>query len=491
MSHDIYLQNGELVIILIKKIKKYFYSLRWTLFVTYICVGFIPLLVFTNIVFKTMDKYYIEERKKELLSQANVISGHITISNYLFDKSKNELFNYDIYETSKKGGYRILILDSKGIVVNDSNKTEFGKTILIPEVIEVLNNKDIAKLQENGNIYAVVSIMDESSNKVGAVLISALTTDISVTISDIKKQVYILLVAIFLISAIIMFLMAQAFTDPLKNMLDVIKKMSEGHLDQRILVGKRHDEITDLAIACNNMAGKLEQVESTRQTFVSNVSHELKTPLSSIKVLSESILLQDEVPKEMYIEFLQDINSEIDRMTEIINDLLNLVKVDQKEIPISFDSVNLNNMTEEIVKRLSPLAKQKDINLELINIKDVIADVDSMKLTLAISNLIENGIKYTPDGGNVKVTVDCDHQNAFFSVSDTGIGIAEEEQTKIFERFYRVDKTRNRETGGTGLGLSITYSTVLMHNGSIKVTSQENEGSTFLVRIPLHHNVKE
>lgn len=490
MTPNIFLRNGELVIILIDKLDKGFHSLRWTLLITYICVGFVPLLFFTNTVFKTMDKYFIEERKKELLSQANVLSGRISMANYLFEPNKKDLFDLEISDTSKRGSYRIMIMDASGVVINDSSKTDEGKTYLIPEVVEALDNKDVANLQENGTIYAAVSIVDGKSNKVGIVFISALATDISLTVGDIKRQVYILLGGIVIIASIIMFFMAQIFTDPLKNLLEVIKKMSEGHLDQRVKVsGRAHNEITDLAVACNNMVDKLEQVETTRQHFVSNVSHELKTPLSSIKVLSESILLQEEVPKEMYIEFLQDINSEVDRMTEIINDLLTLVKLDQKEIPLTFISVNLNELMRGIIKRLTPIAQSKNIIIQLEELKEVTADVDSMKLTLALSNLVDNGIKYTPNGGMVKVIVDADHQNAFFTISDTGVGIAEEEQSKIFERFYRVDKTRDRETGGTGLGLSITHSTILIHNGSIKVTSKENEGTTFVVRVPLHQNI--
>lgn len=130
--------------------------------------------------------------------------------------------------------------------------------------------------------------------------------------------------------------------------------MSEGHFEQRAKVrGIVHNEIVDLAISCNQMADQLEKVESSRQQFVSNVSHELKTPLSSVKVLSESILLQEDVPKEMYVEFLHDITSEVDRMTAIINDLLTLVKLDQKEIPLNFKETNLTQMMTDIIKRLA------------------------------------------------------------------------------------------------------------------------------------------
>ncbi|MCL2462893.1 MAG: ATP-binding protein, partial [Defluviitaleaceae bacterium] len=220
---------------------------------------------------------------------------------------------------------------------------------------------------------------------------------------------------------------------------------------------------------------------------VSNVSHELRTPLSSIKVLSESILLQEAVPVDMYREFLRDITSEVDRMTNIVSDLLNLVKLDREGTALNIARTDLNKMLEGILKRMSPLAEQKNIDLIFENNREVTIDADEMKLSLAITNLVENGIKYTPEGGTVRVSVDADHQDAFIAVSDTGIGISEEELPKIFERFYRVDKTRDRETGGTGLGLAITNAAVLLHNGGIRVVSKENEGSIFTVRLPMRH----
>ncbi|NLK38531.1 MAG: cell wall metabolism sensor histidine kinase WalK [Epulopiscium sp.] len=489
MSQNISLQNGELVTILIKKLKDSFSSLHWTLLMTYLLVSFVPLLLFVNTIFRTMDDYFVEERKKELLSQANIISGKISSSDYMYDVTKQFKLDEEIRKISEEGNLRILVMDSTGVVIKDSGYQDEGKTYLLPEIIEALDNKDVAKKQPNGNLYAAVSIVDKNSKRIGVVFISALITDVTNTILEIKDKVYLLFVAIAIVVAMIMFFMAQLFTEPLKKMLAVIVKMSEGHLEQRVEVtGRRHNEITDLAIACNNMADKLEKVETIRQQFVSNVSHELKTPLSSIKVLSESILLQEDVPKEMYIEFLHDINSEVDRMSVIISDLLTLVKLDQKEIPLTFVETDIANLVRDIIKRLTPLAAAKNIDIEYEQIKDVFADVDTVKITLAISNLVDNAVKYTPEGGSVKITLDADHQNAFISVSDTGIGIPDEEIGKIFDRFYRVDKTRDRETGGTGLGLSITHSTVLMHNGSIKVNSKEKEGTTFLVRIPLHQN---
>ena len=489
MSLNISLQNGELVTILINQKEKEqapFISLRWILLFGYVLAGIIPLMLLASTMLHSVQGYFVEERKKELLSQANVISGQLTSSGFLFDEKGRSDMEEVILETSQSEGYRVLILDSSCMVVYDTGYEDIGKTFLLPEVVGALDNKDTAREQDDGTVYAAVSIMGAADRRVGVVLIADGMQDVRGIVGDLGQEAYMLLGVLGVLVVLIMIVVSKVFTEPVKNLISVIQKMSEGHFEQRVKVNqKTHTEIVDLALACNQMADQLEKVESSRQQFVSNVSHELKTPLSSVKVLSESILLQEDVPKEMYVEFLHDINSEVDRMTAIINDLLTLVKLDQKEIPLNFRETDLNQMMADIAKRLQPLASAKQVDLQMDYLKEIKADTDEMKLSLAISNLVDNAIKYTPENGTVKVTLDADHQNAFITVADTGIGIPEDEVNRIFERFYRVDKTRDRETGGTGLGLSITHSTIMMHNGSIKVNSKEEEGTTILVRLPL------
>ncbi len=466
---------------------RWYFSLRSTLLVSYVAVSFLPLMFNAFTVYNTLEKQSINEKMVELSRQANVMARTVEVGNFISDSTKTLIFNDAVEEISKEISGRILVIDKNGIVVNDSQKSEMGKTYLIPEVIEALDGKDVKKYS-NKMIYAAVSILENSeknnSEIIGAVLILGSTEEIYEYLSEIQSQLMLLTCVISFIVGIFVFFISGMAIEPVKNILNVIKKMSDGHLDERI-EEKGHNELYQLAVSFNNMAEKLEKVETSRQEFVSNVSHELKTPLSSIKVLSESLLLQEGIPEEMYREFLQDINFEVDRMTDIINDLLQLVKLDRKQTSIVFKPVNLNRCIEDIIKRLMPLAKKKNISIDYEQLKDVVADIDEMKLTLALSNLIDNAIKYTDDEGKVTVEIDSDHQNAFVRVRDTGIGISEEDQQKVFERFYRVDKTRSRETGGTGLGLAITHSTVLMHNGSIRLISKEGEGSTFIVRIPL------
>lgn len=232
---------------------------------------------------------------------------------------------------------------------------------------------------------------------------------------------------------------------------------------------------------------ELKQAEMVRREFSANVSHELKTPLTSMKVLADSLVGQEGVPEELYQEFMGDITAEIDRENKIITDLLSLVKMDKKAADLNVEHLNINQLLEDILKRLRPIADKRHIDLILDSFRPVEADVDEVKFTLAVSNLVENGIKYNVDDGWVRVTLDADHKYFYVKVADSGMGIPEESIGRIFERFYRVDKSHSKEIGGTGLGLAITRSAVTMHHGTIQVASKEGEGTTFTVRIPLSY----
>ena len=230
-------------------------------------------------------------------------------------------------------------------------------------------------------------------------------------------------------------------------------------------------------------------VDQSRQEFVSNVSHELKTPLTSMKVLADSLLAQENVPVELYQEFMGDITEEIERENKIINDLLSLVKMDKTSANINIQSENINELLERILKRLRPIAKQRNIEVVFESFRPVVAEVDEVKMSLALSNLVENAIKYNKENGWVHVSLNADHKYFYVKVADSGIGIPKQDTENIFERFYRVDKSHSREIGGTGLGLSITRSAIIMHRGAIKVYSEEGEGTTFTVRVPLTYVV--
>lgn len=204
-----------------------------------------------------------------------------------------------------------------------------------------------------------------------------------------------------------------------------------------------------------------------------------------MKVLADSLVGQENVPVELYQEFMQDIAAEIDRESKIITDLLTLVKLDKKASNMNIELVNINELLDMILKRLHPIAAKRNIELILEGFRPVDAEIDETKLSLAISNLVENAIKYNKDEGWVRVSLNADHKYFYVTVTDSGLGIPEESIDHIFERFYRVDKSHSTEIEGTGLGLAITRSAIMMHHGAIRVKSQVGEGTTFSVRIPL------
>lgn len=235
---------------------------------------------------------------------------------------------------------------------------------------------------------------------------------------------------------------------------------------------------------------RLESIDGSRDEFVSNVSHELKTPMTSMKVLADSLLATENAPIEMYKEFMQDISEEIDRENEIIGDLLNLVRTDGERAVLNIETVDVNELMEVVLKRLKPIALKNNIEIIFESMRPVTASIDRVKFIIVLTNIIENAIKYNHPEGWVKITLNADHKFFYVDVSDSGIGIPEECKDHVFERFYRVDKARSRETGGTGLGLAITKNIVLLHKGTIKFYSKENEGTTFNIRIPLNYGGK-
>ncbi len=261
---------------------------------------------------------------------------------------------------------------------------------------------------------------------------------------------------------------------------------AEGNLDQEIEVND-YLETRDISGSVRETIRRLKDVDQSRQEFVSNVSHELKTPITSIRVLADSLMAMEDAPVELYREFMVDISDEIDRENKIIDDLLTLVKMDKSSPDLNISSASVNALLEQILKRVRPIAKKRNIELIYESIREVTADVDEVKLSLALTNLVENAVKYNHEDGWVRVILDADHKFFYVKVIDNGVGIPEEFQSKVFERFYRVDKARSRETGGTGLGLSITKSIVMLHQGAIKLLSREGDGTTFTVRIPLNY----
>ena len=320
----------------------------------------------------------------------------------------------------------------------------------------------------------------------GAMLISFSSNEIAENIQELEQKSILITGIIIVLAALLGYVLSTVLVKPFARVTKSIEDLTDGYQNEEISVPD-YTETALITDAFNKMLSRMKTLDESRNEFVSNVSHELKTPLTSLKVLADSLVGQEGVPEELYQEFMSDITAEIDRENKIITDLLSLVKLDKKAADLNVEHLNINQLLEDILKRLRPIADKRHIDLILDSFRPVEADVDEVKFTLAISNLVENGIKYNVDDGWVRVTLDADHKYFYVKVADSGMGIPEESIGRIFERFYRVDKSHSKEIGGTGLGLAITRSAVTKHHGNIQVESKEGEGTTFTVRIPLSY----
>ena len=417
--------------------------------------------------------------------QCRIINNQLTACGYM-DNPGSEVMDAELLQFSNIYDGRVLIIDSSLQIIKDTYLLEEGKTVVSAEVIRGCQGMGTTKYSRRHKYVEVTAPVKEADGTISGVILVSASVDSLLRIRD-TLQTKGMLIQLALAAVIVVLSVAASvvLVKPLGKITHSMEDLSKGDVEEIVSVSD-YTETKAISDAYNNMMRRIRKQEDSRQEFVSNVSHELKTPLTSMKVLADSLTMQgDQVPVELYREFMEDIAAEIDRENKIINDLLSLVKMDKKNADLNIQSININDLLELILKRLRPIAAKSDIELVFESFRPVVAEVDEVKLTLALSNLIENAIKYNVESGWVHVSLNADHKFFYVKVADSGIGIPEEDQERIFERFYRVDKSHSREIGGTGLGLAITRNAILMHRGAIKVYSKPGEGTTFTVRVPL------
>ena len=461
----------------------YLKSLKFRIFLLIILFGIAPTFLLRTGILSVYEKRAVNTRTVDITSQAKLLASQIVANNYLQDtSSKNITTQLDQLSTIYDG--RVMLIDSSFTIVKDTYALDEQKTILAEEVMQAYNGETVQKYDaDNHYIEMTFPMHDESGkNVIGVMFVSVSTDSIAATLAILKQYALMIQFLVAVIVVIAGFAVSTALVRPFRRLTKSIKDVQDGYEADFISVNS-YSETETMSAACDEMLRRLQTLDESRQEFVSNVSHELKTPLTSMKVLADSLMGQEDIPVELYREFMTDIGAEIDRENKIINDLLSLVKMDKSAGNIT--SVQINELLERIMKRLRSIAQKQNVELVMESFRPVVAEVDEVKLTLALTNLIENAIKYNNPDGWVHVSLNADHQNFFVTVEDNGIGIPKEAQNRIFERFYRVDKSHSREIGGTGLGLAIARNAIIMHRGAIKVHSMEGEGTTFTVRIPL------
>ena len=483
------------------KVKEFLYSIRWKILIAYLLIISIAFSVVAATLIQLVGDYMFNQRVRDDQRIAQNLAS--IMAEALFSLDAGAMY-VNALDASSEGASRVLVLDRYGVVQVDAYSQLNGRRFENAEAVAALTSGEddygfynandtttavnLSALNSLTGVQAMTGLYASpiyyEAELIGAVVYISQAQEIYENLRTLRSQTLLWMLLVAAAAMFISMFVVRTITRPIGELSAGISRMSRGDLSSRVEV-RGKNEFAQLASAFNSMCERLEKLDMSRNQFVSNASHELKTPLSTMKILLETLLYQENFDPEMQKEFLTDINKEIDRLNRIVSDLLTLVNIDSDGMHLNLADIRLRDVVTEQVKRLSPLARERGIELSCL-IRDPCETVgDSLKLQQVFYNVIDNAIKYTPRGGEVRVELSRAGKRAVIRVEDTGIGIPQEDLPHIFDRFYRVDKARSRETGGTGLGLSIVRQIVLLHDGDIRAESEENKGSTFIIELPL------
>ncbi len=447
--------------------------------------------------------YLFEQRIRSDRTSLETLAARVAP---LLAASDAEALHAQLLSAGGEMGGRILLLDQNGKVQLDSYGEMYGARLQYSEISNILvrghsadygvHEVDSGAELDTSHLlfmrrsnaswvgYCTAGVV-YASDIIGVLLLVSPVQEMMQNLYQLQDQMILIFVLIAAAALLCSLVFSRVITNPIAGLTRGIQRMAKGDFSSRVRV-RGTGEMKQLALAFNSMSEKLETLDQSRNQFVSNASHELKTPLATMKIMIESLIYQPDMDKELRTEFMSDINSEIDRLSAIVSDLLTLVQMDSENVKLTRENLSIAALVKENAHRLQPIIDQKgqQISLSIGDSCDIYAD--KSKLNQVIYNLMENAVKYTQAGGQIKVSLQRQGREARLTVVDNGPGIPKENLPHIFDRFYRVDKARSREKGGTGLGLSIVHQLVLLHGGEIRVESEEGKGAAFIVELPLH-----
>lgn len=456
---------------------------------TYIAVILVSVIVLRTYIMSAMSSSLYNDNRVNMVTKISIIATDIA---RLPESEIASALDEEVEQLSISKDNRIIVTNADAVVIYDNTVNIYsnskGKVRLSPMILTALcGETSYNKVETDGKISTAAAVPVMKNGTVsGVVYIENSAEEIAAVLATTGRSINYLAAVLCAASALLSIVLAGRMTAPIEKLIKKIKEQSHGKKSKIDVSAK--GEIGELVKSFNELVEEVDSLEEKRSAFVSNASHELKTPLSSIKLICDSLISAGEdAPPEMIKEFLGDMNEEVDRLTAIINDLLDLTRMDAAAYDSNktFVTANLKDVISGVVQALSKIAWQRGVNLKFYKNNDVFMLMEQNKIWEAIYNIADNAIKYTPYGGKVELFLEKDMENAVITVADNGIGIAKDEVDKIFDRFYRVDKARSRETGGTGLGLSIALSAVEMHSGHIDVESEEGKGSVFRIYLPI------
>lgn len=451
----------------------------YTLIIT---ISFVILAAFLSFWFQG---YYFEERQKQLSGEAQIIANAAV--QYLYGEASLEQINEVLTHTSKYTSSDILLSDNYGYVYavsNQDHKRFVGIQILTEDLENLRIGKSVEKQDFLDNIFKVpvhtyeVPIFYRGIFQ-GAVLINTTMNEIKEPLNRVYEIIWISAILAIIFSSIVIYYFSQKIiVKPLAKINGVADKISKGEVNKRVEIIS-NDEIGELARSFNSMANSLEEVENNRRVFISNVSHELRSPITSIKGFIGGIL-DGIIPKEKESYYLSVAYEEIQRLTRLINDLLDLSAIEAGKFTLNVQEFDINEIIRLAIIKFETVIKSKKINVDIwLDDKDVRVLVDRDKIIQVVTNLIDNAVKYVDDGGNIEIKTKVKGQKVFVSIYNDGPCISNEDEKHIWDRFYKSDKSRTSKVS-TGLGLSIVRRIITQHGDDIWFENTDNKGVKFI-----------
>lgn len=469
--------------------------MRFMMIATYFAVILTTLVLMCAYVIGLLSENLYESETVDMFAKANIIGATVSQTWDAEVENEEERFASHVEHILAGTDIRGVIENSSYTVLYDTNRESalFGKAYT-RDVIKLALDGEQAEMVddgENGAKMIAVSVpIEKNGNIVGTVYLAKAAGAIEETIRYTRNSLIVFSALIVALIGMLSFGMSYIVTSPIAEFTAVAREISKGKFDRRIRV-KGHNEIAQMGETLNYMCDELGLLEEKRRKFVSDASHELKTPMAGIKLICDSLVSAENPDTEMVKEFLGDLSEEVDRLTRIIERLLELTKLDAGGASLKLEEVDIKILMDNVIRKLKPIANPKNIVLysdyQKRDFRPILLDYD--KMFEAVYNIADNAIKYSPEGAFVELDVFENADGIVIEVRDNGPGIPEKDRERIFERFYRLDDSRARDTGGTGLGLAITKEAVLMHGGSIEVTEAEQGGSVFRIQLPYSRTI--
>ena len=433
-----------------------------------------PLLVSQDMVF----------RSKAATMQSSVSVMVYSLSG--LDRLNEENVAAAMAVVEETGLSRILVTDSAGRILYDTRETNdaLGEYSFYTEIVQALLGNDVFSSSYRDGAFRsrAASPVLYQNQIIGAVYAYEYDTEQAALLEGMQGNLLRLSAFIGAVVLVLSLFLSMALGKKIGNLLTAIRQVREGAYSHRAQISGR-DEIAQIGQEFNSLTDRLQTTETLRRRFVSDASHELKTPLAAIRLLTDSILQTDQMDMETVRDFVTDIGSEAERLSRITEDLLRLTRLDSDLLDAP-ETVEVAPVLEQVMRMMSLLAQEKGTELTYRMEENCRVSATKGEVHQVIYNLTDNAVKYSGKNGKVRVELRHEDHDVVLTVADNGPGIPEEDLPKVFERFYRVDKARSRQAGGSGLGLSIVHDMVLRNDSTISVAPRPEGGTCFTVVFP-------